>query len=187
MNEYLQGNTLVDYPRLYKLEEFLKETEHLPGIIAEIGVYRGGSARWICERTTKHVLLFDTFEGLPTVAHGIDTHHKGDFSNTSMQHVHSVLGPCSNYSLHKGVFPKDNSEYAENSTFSLVHIDVDIYPSVIDCLNFFIPRMDKGGIIVLDDYNAPSCPGAKLAADQVATIRGLTVESTVQCQAIIRL
>lgn len=184
--QYLKGNTLVDMPRIDKILEFLNETQEVQGRVVEVGVWRGGTARVLCENTYERVLLFDTFEGLPTVDPTKDGHHKGDFNDTSIQHVSSLLSTRNNWALYKGVFPQENSQYAEHEVFSLVHIDVDIYPSVKDCLEFFIPRMSKKGIIILDDYNAPTCPGAKLATDEVCELRGLTVIPTVQCQAIIR-
>lgn len=183
--EIIKANTLVNTPRLEKIREFLMQTQLLPGIIAEVGVYRGGTAYLICSQTVDKVLLFDTFTGLPAVA-AVDTHHKGDFNNTSIEHVANLLKPFSNYSIYKGIFPRENAEYATPYQYRLVHIDVDIYPSVKECLEFFAPRMMKKGIIILDDYNAPSCPGAKLAADEFAAANSLIVEPTVECQAIIR-
>jgi O-methyltransferase len=179
-NEYLKGNTLVDMPRLKKLAEFIEETKNLRGIIAEVGVYRGGTAKWICDRTDRRVLLFDTFEGMPEVGPH-DLHHKGDFADTSLSHISELLRHNNNYSAYKGVFPANNAQYAEHEQFVLVHLDVDIYQSVKECLEFFWPRMVAGGIIVLDDYNEPNCPGAKLAADEFSK----HVIPTVQSQAII--
>ncbi len=185
-NDYIPTHTLVDWPRLFKIEELIKEANHLPGIIAEVGVYKGGTARWICDRTPSKVLLFDTFEGMPDVNSAIDTHRKGDFKDTSIAQVAELLKDCNNYSLYKGVFPKQNAEYALHHWFKLVHIDVDIYESVYECLSFFSSRMTKGGIIILDDYNAPNCAGAKLATDEFCKDYNLIVIPTVQCQAIIR-
>lgn len=182
----ITSNTLVDYPRLYNLVDYCKETQFIPGSIAEIGVYKGGTARLLCEYTQKHVYLFDTFTGLPQVDKSVDLHNTGDFSDTSALHVSEVLEPYTNYSMYKGIFPKQNSEIVKDLGFSLVHLDVDIYDSVKQCLEFFTPRMTKGGIIVLDDYNAPTCPGAKVAADEYAKLNGLIIEPTVQSQAIIR-
>ncbi|PIZ94190.1 hypothetical protein COX84_05420 [Candidatus Micrarchaeota archaeon CG_4_10_14_0_2_um_filter_49_7] len=31
------------------------------------------------------------------------------------------------------------------------HIDVDLYQSTVDCLNFFYPRMQAGGVIISHD------------------------------------
>lgn len=45
--------------------------------------------------------------------------------------------------------------------------------------------MVSGGIIILDDYNAPSCPGAKLAVDEFVSNKVEKVIPTVECQAMI--
>ena len=186
--QYLKGNTLVDEPRRALIRILLNETEGLPGIVAEVGVWRGGTARMICETTYKRVLLFDTFTGMPPVDATKDTHREGDFDDTSVQHVTTLLsqGNNTNFALYQGIFPDTNSQYAEHETFSFVHLDVDIYPSIKNCLNFFIPRMNQGGVIVLDDYNEPGCPGAKLATDEICLEKGLVVTPTTQSQAIIR-
>lgn len=176
----------MNYPRMRKIAEFLAKTNGLSGIVAEVGVYKGGTAKLICSLTPKRVLLFDTFEGLPEVS-GNDEHLKGKFSDTSVSEVSEFLKGFSNFAIYKGVFPDQNSEYASWERFSFVHLDVDIYPSVRDCLGFFYPRMVKGGIIVLDDHGATDCPGAKLAADEFAHRHNLTIEPTVECQAIIRI
>ena len=44
-------------------------------------------------------------------------------------------------------FKSDN-----NKKFCFVHIDVDFYEPIKDSLKFFENKMEKGGIIVMDDY-----------------------------------
>jgi hypothetical protein len=43
---------------------------------------------------------------------------------------------------------------------------VDLYQPTYDSLDFFFPRLVKGGVIVCDDYNFSNFPGAKLAWDE---------------------
>ena len=47
----------------YQIYTAVTKTAKLEGDIAEVGVYKGGSAKLICEITNKPVHLFDTFEG----------------------------------------------------------------------------------------------------------------------------
>lgn len=183
----VRSNTLVDRPRLDKILEVLELTATLAGEVAEVGVYKGGTAKLICDNTSKRVLLFDTFEGMPKVNPMLDIHKQGDFADTSMDHVTKVLGISNNYALYKGVFPRENWEYAAHLRFSFVHLDVDIYDSVKECLEFFYPKMSSGGIILLDDYNEPNCPGAKLAADEFVRLHHIGVVPTVQSQALIQV
>ena len=183
------NNTLVDVPRLVNIEKYVKQTENLEGLIAEIGVYKGGTALLIRKTAvTKGIFLYDTFNGMPIVDDERDLHHTGDFGDTSLDHILSIFtkyasanifrtatgamfptfnGENGYVSVEKGIFPSGvNVAMIDDALFSFVHIDVDIYQSVKDCLEFFYPRMVQGGIICVDDYNAPSCPGAKLAFDE---------------------
>jgi hypothetical protein len=50
-----------------------------------------------------------------------------------------------------------------NSSF---YIDVDIYQSTLDSLNFFYPKMLKGGFMFFDDYMGKNTPGVKKALDE---------------------
>ncbi|MGN6532890.1 MAG: TylF/MycF/NovP-related O-methyltransferase, partial [Ginsengibacter sp.] len=63
-----------------------------------------------------------------------------------------------NVTLIKGIFPESAQQYS-GLNFSFVHIDTDFYLSVKACLQWFWPRLISGGIMVLDDYLWPGCPG----------------------------
>jgi len=54
----------------------------------------------------------------------------------------------------------------EAERFCFVHVDADIYRSVLDACAFFWPRLSPGGVLVFDDYGFESCPGAKRAVDE---------------------
>lgn len=135
----------------YQLYTAVLNTNKIKGDIAEVGVYKGGSARIICEvKRNKKLYLFDTFEGLPEVD-AIDTlFKKGEFCS-SIKEVKEYLKEFKNVYFFKGFFPQTSTPI-KNNTFSLVHLDVDIYKSTLDSLKFFYPRMEKGGIIISHDY-----------------------------------
>lgn len=184
--EVARKNTLVNKPRLDVIIQKLYQTKDLPGDVAEVGVYKGGSAYTICHHTSKHVYLFDTFEGMPEVSSKDNHHKKGDFSDTSVDKVKELLkGFETKAAVIQGVFPQDKGYLVEDETFSFVHLDVDIYTSVRDCLGFFYPRMSPGGVILLDDYNEPCCLGAKQAADEFFQDKPEKVLPTVESQGII--
>ena len=50
--------------------------------------------------------------------------------------------------------------------FQFIHLDVDLYQPTKDSLDFFYPKLAQGGIIVCDDYNFSTFPGAKKAWDE---------------------
>ena len=147
------------YPiEAYHVYSIAKSQSKLDGDMAEVGVYQGGSAKLISEvKNEKELHLFDTFEGLPKVSEK-DTHFgtsywkTGEFSNTSLENVKNYLSNYKNVYCYKGKFP-ETSNPIKDKKFSFVHLDVDLFQSTIDCLDFFYPRMVNGGIILTHDYH----------------------------------
>lgn len=162
--------TVIDKVRLFMLYQLAQYTSLVRGDVAELGVYKGGSAKLLslvfrrraCE---KRIFLFDTFAGMPEPDPEKDLHFQGDFGDTSVQDVLGFLGECSNITLLKGQFPETFHSVADYR-FCYVHVDCDIYRSVMECCQFFFPRLAPGGIMIFDDYGFISCPGAKLAVDE---------------------
>jgi O-methyltransferase len=169
----IADRTLVDRIRLYMLYQLVRQTRGLPGAVAEVGVYKGGTARFLARlldgRRSLH--LFDTFEGMPDTHPTHDFVRRGDFADTSLESVRAYLSDCREVSLYQGLFP-DSAGPVADRTFSLVHVDVDIYASIHACCDFFFPRLDRGGIIVFDDYGLITCAGAKLALDEFCARQG---------------
>lgn len=162
------GRSLVGKTRCFILYQLAKQAVSLNGDLCEVGVYKGGTARLLArtsQASGKTVHLFDTFEGMPETDRQRDIHSKVDFNDTSLEAVKDFLSDCSNVSFYQGMFP-ETSNHIEKLKFSLVHVDVDIYKSVLDCCSFFYSRLCKGGIIVFDDYGFSSCPGARLAVEE---------------------
>ena len=154
--------------RLRVISELVRQTEVLGQVMAEIGVFQGHSAEVILLNSTRFLHCFDTFRGIP-YSNEFDNYHKaGDFSDTTEDLVSSKLNSIDahRFKLHCGVFPKTVPPELESSLFSFVHIDADVHETYCDALQFFYPRMVKGGIILFDDYAASTCLGAKKAVDE---------------------
>jgi O-methyltransferase len=159
--------TLIDKRRCFMLYQYARQAYTLAGDAAEIGVYRGGTARLLAktlDRSERTAHLFDTFAGMPAVDPAKDVHIRGDFGDTSLESVSTYLADCPHVRLYAGIFP-ETAGPVEHTTFCFVHVDVDIYQSVVDCCQFFYRRLAPGGIIVFDDYGMITCPGVKLAID----------------------
>jgi O-methyltransferase len=171
----IADHTLVDRSRLYVLYQLIKQARRVPGAVAEVGVYRGGTAKLMARLLDgeKTLFLFDTFAGMPATHPEYDFHRSGDFADTSLESVRAYLADCRQVELRQGLFP-DSAGPARDQTFSLVHVDVDIYASVLSCCEFFFPRMSPGGVLVFDDYGMISCPGAKRALDEFCAAQNET-------------
>ena len=151
--------TLQSYWYLYLA---LKQSLGIEGEFWECGVYRGGSAKFIRDVIGDRVLrLFDTFCGMPEVSDKDPVHRKGDFDDTSLERVKEKVDA----SFHPGLIP-ETFKGLEDSLISFAHVDVDIYQSVKDCCEFIYPRLNKGGVMLFDDYGHPSCIGARLAMEE---------------------
>ena len=156
LTNWIFGNSSILYSSLIA-------TENLPGVIAEVGVYKGGTARLICEvKGEKDLYLFDTFEGLPETNDNDLLVHKGWLHDTDLESVKNYLSDFKNIHFLKGVFPGTAGPISDKK-FSFIHLDTNLYQSTLDALEFFWPRMVIGGRIVSHDYNASSMPGVKKA------------------------
>ena len=159
---------LIDKKKSYTLFNLVKNIGHLDGSLAELGVFRGASSLIAIEANnrSKPIYLFDTFEGLPKTHDENDPYWKeNDMSETSLEAVQNFMN-YSSAKYFKGYFPESAKEISTEEKFCFVHIDVDIYQSMLDGCAFFYDKVVPGGIILFDDYGDLSCPGARKAVDQ---------------------
>jgi predicted O-methyltransferase YrrM len=159
--------TLVDEARAQTLYQLARHASRLEGAMAEIGVYRGGTANLlacVADGAGRTLHLFDTFAGMPETDVKRDLLGAGDFADTSLDQVKRFLRAYKSPDFHQGEFPS-TAKGLEGERFSLVHCDADIASSVEACCEFFYPRLVPGGVIVFDDYGFTSTPGAKTASD----------------------
>ncbi len=169
----IKDHTAVKEDRCYMLYRLCQACVRLPGDIAECGVYRGGTAFLLASTlvesgvTNKQLHLFDTFQGMPQTANAdASTHRRGDFGDTSLEHVTNLLHEFSFVTLNEGFIPA-TLDVVKDRYFAMVHVDVDLYQSTKDAFEFFYPRMVPGGIMICDDYGAPAyVKSAKLAMDE---------------------
>jgi O-methyltransferase len=143
----------------------VRATGKIEGDIAEVGVFRGGSAKVIClGKGDRPLHLFDTFNGSPRPDSSDNpVSSKEGRYRTEPKNVRKYLAEFPNVGFYEGLFP-DTSEPVKGSRFSLVHLDTDLHKSTIDCLEFFYPRMNQGGIIISHDYSYMS--GVKKAFEE---------------------
>lgn len=138
----------------YSIYSGVLETAKIAGAIAEVGVFKGGSARLMaCAKGDRELHLFDTFEGLPRVNREHDPDFREGTFRGTLEEVKAVLAGVSNVQFHKGLFP-DSAAGLEHLRFSFVNVDVDLYESTRSCLEWFYPRMTPGGMLISHDFDA---------------------------------
>lgn len=178
---------LLSIREAYNIYFYLSRTLPIGGAIAEFGVYKGGGAKLISENSSGLPFhLFDTFEGMPEVNSYVDMHKKSDFSDTSLAYVKDYLKKYPNCHFHKGIFPDTTRELDVYIEFCFVHLDVDLYESTLSGLNFFYPRLKKGGVIISHDYNSIFCPGVKKAFAEFFTDKNEEVIPLWDTQCMVR-
>jgi O-methyltransferase len=142
----------------------------VPGAFAELGVYKGLTARLIHHYAPERMLhLFDTFEGFTQRSDVAELNGLGHteklFSDTSLEQVQRFIGGnTATVRFHKGFFPESIPAALSSETFAFVHLDADLYDPTSSGLRFFYPRIPQDGILVVHDYNA--WPGARRAVDE---------------------
>lgn len=165
--EKLANISLIDERRAFMLVQLARQCLAIDGCFAEVGVYKGASATLLAgvlQNSPKELHLFDTFQGMPPADSELDLWREGELSNTSLDEVRQQLAFYTHTRFYPGLFP-ETATLLPPSNFSFVHVDVDIHQSVVDCCQFFYPRMAPGGCIIFDDYGYVRCSGAKKAVD----------------------
>ena len=173
--------------RALNLARYFHYALALPGEKVECGVLKGFSALLLCRVARMRdpdfrgggLHLVDSFEGLSKPAepdavaarenaHGtkelVYSHSAGHFA-TPVDHVRRSLASFPAASIHRGWIPDVLGSLPE-TTWSFVHIDVDLFEPTLGCLEYFVPRLEAGGVIVNDDFDSPLFPGAKIAWHQ---------------------
>lgn len=163
----------------------MRAKEHLYGDIAELGVYKGGNALRMIKNASAGTWmhLFDTFTGIPERNDSIDWHKIGDFGDISfLDVVRSFNGK--DVRFYVGKF-EETRILASSKRFACVHLDADQYDVTKLALEFFYPRMVRGGAIFLDDYKWPHCPGVEKALHEFMDGKPEKIESWAFEQAVI--
>lgn len=153
-------------------------------IAAECGVYMGSSVVACAEIIRQygldaHIYGLDSFVGLPEF-NEIDEQMAADlvmdivrdrgtiFDDTSQAQVQAALDErdLSRYVTLVPGFFADTLSTLPKGPYFFVNIDCDLYDGHLECLEFFYPKMEQGGIVFFDDYYSVHYPMAKEAIDK---------------------
>ncbi len=153
---------------------------NVQGAVAELGVYQGEFAALISELyPDRRLYLFDTFEGFDErdlekeSRENLSFARTGDFCDTSVEAVRGRLPFPERAVFQKGYFP-DSVEGVEEH-FAFVSLDADLYQPIYEGLRYFYPRMNRGGYILIHDYNSLQFRGAGNAVKQYCSENDLFI------------
>jgi len=178
--ETVLGCDFAKYGRLLTLYQMVERVlqQGIPGDLAECGCWKGHSTYIMAEVARKagfqgSLHVFDSFEGglsdkTPADKTRRFQQSEGDILRektlfaSGLAQVQGALSSFDFVKFYPGWIPDRFAEVADRS-FSLVHIDVDLHDPTLQSLDFFWPRLNSGGCIVVDDYGFADFPGCEVA------------------------
>lgn len=181
--------------------EIFKQILTVQGSIIECGVlFGGGLMAWaqlsaILEPLNhqRKIIGFDTFSGFTSVVEedktGTSEHAKlGGFAIDSFQdlqegiRLYDMNRPLSHIKkikLVKGDMKETVPQFIQenpHTVISLLYLDVDVFEPTSIALEYFVPRIPKGGIIAFDELNADIFPGETMAVINKLGISNLRIQ-----------
>ena len=166
---------------------WLKENS-VGGSIAECGVYRGDSAKFLnIYFKDRRLYLFDTFEGfsMQDIEHEKKVNDQFEtskfnsdeiFKNTTIDAVMKKMKYPENVIIKQGYFP-DSAEGVKEE-FCFVNLDMDLYIPMLGGLRFFWDKLKTHGCILLHDYFRNDLLGVREAVRTFEEELGIDIPKT---------
>lgn len=165
--------SLCTRARLQVLAEYALKCVELPGEFWEMGVYNGGSASLLGKIGREKALrLFDSFEGVsdpgdkdyPTQYVPDGPMWAREWRGDLKRALINIGRECI---IHEGWIPETFKDVPKDAVCSLAHVDVDLYQPTKDSLEFILPRLADGGVIIVDDFDVARHPGVRVAIEEL--------------------
>ncbi|QNA46271.1 TylF/MycF/NovP-related O-methyltransferase [Lacibacter sediminis] len=158
----IKENTLGDLYRCYELWELTEKVISIDASVSilEVGVWKGGTAGVIAKKLSllkakAPFYLADTFAGIVKASEKDQFYNGGEHADTSIEVVQTLMNAVGypHYKILTGIFPNDTAFQIDPAEmFGLCHIDVDVYESAKDIVDWIWDRLIIGGMVVFDDY-----------------------------------
>lgn len=187
----VQPFTMTSPERVFALRSAVEHVVRagIPGAIVECGVWRGGSMMAVARRlqelsaSDRDLYLYDTYAGLPApgvldvTLSGLSA--SGEFERTrtgadSSSWCAAPLGEVQANLASTG-YPPERVHFIEGKVeatlpalapdrIALLRLDTDWYASTAHELTHLYPRLQSGGILIIDDYG--HWRGSRQAVDE---------------------
>jgi len=156
-----------DLCRLYAMSENIARvmSRGVKGDLAELGVWKGHSLKALKMLVPgRMVYAFDTFTGAPAGSFAEQDARAAAFRDTSLAEVQNFVGKeqvvwC------PGTFPDSALGLPDDLRFSVVHLDAGTKAATQAGLDFFYPRLNSGGLMMIHDYANDSWSDVAVVAD----------------------
>ncbi len=163
----IENFSFVDEYRCYELWQLVTESKKCRGALLEVGVWRGGTGGLIAKKAEiegiqETVYLCDTFKGVVKAGKNDSHYSGGEHADTSKTKVEELIYRklhLSNVTILEGIFPEETRDKIVADQFRFCHIDVDVYQSAKEIMEWVWPKMSMNGIVVVDDYGSCECDG----------------------------
>ncbi|HSX16160.1 MAG TPA: TylF/MycF/NovP-related O-methyltransferase [Candidatus Saccharimonadales bacterium] len=166
------------------LAELERVLPKLDGAVVEFGCYIGTTSLFVRRLLdacgdAREFHVYDSFEGLPPKTAADESRageqfQAGELAVSKKQFLQQFqkagLRPPI---VHKGWF-KDLTVADVPEKIAFAFLDGDFYESIRDSLKLVLPRMQQGGVIIIDDYAREALPGAAKAVHELLPGRQIT-------------
>lgn len=164
--------------RYLTLHELYRKTEGIAGHIGEVGTYKGSSLLWFTKlvqiyepESLTQVHGFDWFEGTGEDSVELKI-EKGSYkaSYQELKDLIQVQNLENNCFVHKlNVVTELESFFEMNPHlyFKVLFLDAGFYGVVKKSIEVLWPRLNKGGILILDQFGHELSPGEAMAVKEM--------------------
>lgn len=155
--------TLVSKERFKNILNYKNYISNLNGDIVECGVWKGGMSIFLSKTfQDKKIWLCDSFKGCPDPSNGVyaytkETHKLGQYNGGNVEYVKNNFKKYGDLDENRIIFLngwiKDtlNPSVCPIQEISLLRIDVDMYSSTMETLEYLYDKVVVGGMIIFDD------------------------------------
>jgi hypothetical protein len=161
--------------RLLTHYELYKKVSNIAGHIADVGVYKGGSSFLFSKfiknfESEAHTLChgFDWFEGQVNSSKDSQLTKTGGYlsDGDKLERLSKLQGLDNILKLHRLDLRRNVPDFFEtypHLRFKLINLDCGKYDVVHACLPHFWAKLNKGGVMIFDQYAHELAPGETLA------------------------
>lgn len=177
-------NDQVSEKETAKIIELASSCLEVEGDYVEMGCYKGDTSLILAEilfsgPRSSRLYIYDSFEGLPEKGEQDESalgvpFKAGELGVTKREVKQRFLKAGLPVPVIKKAWFKDLTESDLPEKIAFAFLDGDFYESIYDSLKLVVPKMVRGGVLVVHDYTNPALPGVSKAVDDFT--RGKTFD-----------